>query len=192
MMLTLEQFLKQCDGAIGKIAWKNIRVYQPKREEAEEIKSEVKYRAIAWYRNYYEKFQNETPETITNFLMKHLDHKMQHYMKTVVRHWGQLTLDWDEDGKRIDVEDPRAKGLLERGENTWLTKALDMLPEEYQEVVCKRFGLRGYEARTIAQLGVGAEEWDRIRKRFQRAGRAVRDGRRIKCRKYSPRPKRKK
>jgi hypothetical protein len=117
---------------------------------------------------------------------------MQHYMKKVVRHWDQLTLDWDEDGKRIDVEDPKAMLLLERGENTWLTKALDMLPEEYQEVVCKRFGLRGHEAHTIAQLGIGDEQWEGIRKRFQRAGRAVRDGRRIKCVKYAPRPKRKK
>lgn len=186
MKLTLEQFLEQYDGAIGKIAWKNIRVYKLKPEDEEDLRSELKLIAIAWYLKYYEKFVDQPNTDIASLLMYHMDHRMQYYMDgKVLKHWGLFSLDLiahgvhgDENMAVIQVPDVRAERAIRdaglRGlDMKWLTKVLNMLPAEDKEILCIHCGLPGYEDRVST---VSDERVISAIRRLRRAEEAYRNG----------------
>jgi len=190
-MLTLEQFLEVFYPPIRKVGWNNVRVYRLGHEDTEDIFSELHLLSIAWYRKYYEKFQSQPDAVIAQLLMKHLNHKMQEYMgRRVRRHWVDATpahsIDNGEEVWEFELEDPRQLKQLESVEHTWVYRALDMLSKEDQELVCKRFALRGHDETSGVDLG--SDKASIAVRRFRSAVVALQKGKKTQLYKGRGRP----
>lgn len=193
MKYTLEQFLEQYQSAIYKIGWQNIRVYRLQSADAEDIHAELQLLAIAWFQKYYEKFQHLSERDIANLLMKHLTHRMQTYMDLKVRrHWvpalpAHPINDAEEEIWECEIEDPKQLREMERAHAGWVYRALDTLPKEDRDILCKRFGLRG-QGETPA-MEIGSERSRLALHRFRKAAEALQRGEKPRFRTKKGRPR---
>jgi hypothetical protein len=82
--------------------------------------------------------------------------------------------DAEEEIWECEVEDPAQLRKMERAHTGWVYRALDMLPEEDQDLICKRFGLPGHEETSAVSLG--SDPSSRALRRFRLAVEAYHKG----------------
>lgn len=178
MKYTLEQFLERFSNSIYKVGWQNVRVYRLQSADAEDVHAELQLLAIGWFQKYYEKFQNQTDGNIAALLITHLTHRMQNYMDLKIRrHWVSALPAHpisEEEIWECEIEDPAQLREMERAHTGWVYRALDMLPEKDQDIICKRFGLRGQEETSAVTLG--SDQSSRALRRLRQAVTALHKG----------------
>ena len=173
MKYTLEQFLERFSKSIYKVGWRNVRVYRLQSADAEDVHAELQLLAIGWFWKYYEKFQNQPDGNIASLLITHLTHRMQNYMDLKIRrHWvpalpAHPIGNAEEEIWECEVEDPAQLRDMERAHTGWVYRVLDTLPEKDQDIICKRFGLRGQKETSAVALG--SDRSSRALRRFRQA-----------------------